>query len=146
MKTLLSIFFVFLTLPLSAQEIKQRQTGNIVGHVKNYTTKEAVISATVIIQGTAIGAATDIDGNFIISNVPIGTYNLRASALSFQPMVKTDVVVSVGKPADVHFELMESTVELEGVTVSTEYFQKSPDAPISVQVLGAEEIRRLPGG
>ena len=146
MKSLFITSFIFLTFSLSAQDNQQRLSGKIVGHVKNYSTKEAVISATVVIQGTTIGAATDIDGNFVISGVPIGTYNVRASGLGFQPMVKTDVVVSVGKPADVHFELMESTVELEGVTVTTEYFQKSPDAPISVQVLGAEEIRRLPGG
>jgi hypothetical protein len=140
-------FFVFVfTLSLTAQENQAKLTGRIVGHVKNYATKEGVVSATVVLQGTTIGAATDLDGNFVINNVPVGTYVLRASALGFQTKVRTDVVVAVGKPADIHFELMESTVELEGVTVTTEYFQKSPDAPISVQTLGAEEIRRLPGG
>ncbi len=146
MRTFTTLLVFLFTLSLTAQESQQKLTGKIVGHVKNYATKEAVVSATVVIQGTTLGAATDLDGNFVINNVPIGTYVLRASALSFQTMVRTDVVVSVGKPADIHFELMESTVELEGVTVTTEYFQKSPDAPISVQTLGAEEIRRLPGG
>ncbi|MFA6468116.1 MAG: TonB-dependent receptor [Bacteroidota bacterium] len=130
---------------ISAQE-KSGKNGSIVGHVKNSVTKEPLIGATVILQGTLIGAATDIDGNFFISNVPIGTYVVRASALGHQPTAKTDIVVSVGKPADVHFELNESTFELEEVTVTTEYFQKSPDAPISIQTLSVEEIRRLPGG
>lgn len=129
-----------------AQEQPAAKTGTIVGHVKNYATKEGIVSATVVLQGTTIGAATDIDGNFVIKNVPLGTYSVKASALGFLPMVKTDIVVSVSKPADVHFEIMESAMELEGVTVTTEYFQRSPDAPISVQTLGAEEIRRLPGG
>ncbi|MFZ4620874.1 MAG: TonB-dependent receptor [Bacteroidota bacterium] len=146
MKKLFYPFALLFTITLFAQQGQQKLTGRIVGHVKNYTTKEAVISATVVIQGTTLGAATDIEGNYVINNVPIGTYVLRASGLGFQPKVRTDVVVAVGKPADVHFELMESSVELEGVTVTTDYFQKSPDAPISVQTLGAEEIRRLPGG
>lgn len=131
---------------IASGQTEQPKAGSVIGHVKNYTTKEGIVSATVLLQGTSIGAATDIDGNFVIKNIPIGTYNIRVSALGFQTMVKTDIVVSVAKPSDVHFELMESTVELEGVTVTTEYFQKSPDAPISVQTLGAEEIRRLPGG
>ncbi|MBP9211561.1 MAG: TonB-dependent receptor [Bacteroidetes bacterium] len=146
MKHSVILFLTVLLFTTAMAQDEPVKTGSIVGHVKNYATKEAVISATVVLQGTTIGAATDIDGNFKIPNVPIGTYILRVSALGFLPMVKTDVVVSVSKPADVHFELMESSVELEGVTVTTEYFQKSPDAVISVQTLGAEEIRRLPGG
>ncbi len=129
-----------------AQESIQKQVGSLSGTVLNSSTKEPIVSATIVIQGTTIGAASDIDGNFDIKNVPIGTYNIRVSALGFLPMVKTDIVISVGKPAHVHFEIMESSVELEGITITTEYFQKSPDAPISVQTLGAEEIRRLPGG
>jgi hypothetical protein len=139
------IVFISL-LSFTAAQDEKPAVGSIVGHVKNNATKEGIVSATVVLQGTTIGAATDIDGNFTIRNVPIGTYNVRVSALGYLPMVKTDVVVSVAKPADVHFQIMESSVELEGVTVTTEYFQKSPDAPISIQTLGAEEIRRLPGG
>jgi hypothetical protein len=141
-----ALIFIFSLFSIVSAQEPQPKAGSIVGHVKNNATLEGVVSATVILQGTTIGAATDIDGNFVIKNVPIGTYNVRVSALGFLPMVKTDVVVSVSKPADVHFLIMESTVELEGITVTTEYFQKSPDAPISVQTLGAEEIRRLPGG
>lgn len=144
-KIILFVLVLAISNLLSAQEITSK-TGTIVGHVKDYSTKEAVISATVMVQGTTIGASTDIEGNFVIKNVPIGTYSIRASALGFQAMIKTDVVVSVAKPSDVHFEIMESTLELEGITVTTEYFQKSPDAPISAQTLDAEEIRRLPGG
>jgi len=146
MKSFVFLLFAFFALSLFAQENQLKQAGSMVGHVINFSTKEPIVSATIVIQGTTIGAATDIEGNFSIKNVSVGTYNIRASALGFQPMVKTDVVISVGKPADVHFALMESSLELEGVTVTTEYFQKSPDAPISAQTLGAEEIRRLPGG
>ncbi len=134
------------TLPLIHAQEAEIKTGSVTGQVKQYSTKEPVISASVLLMGTTLGAATDLNGRFTIPNVPVGTYNVRISTVGYQPMVKTDVVVSVGKPATLLAELMESAVELEGVTVSTEYFQKTPDAPISVQILGAEEIRRLPGG
>ncbi|MDP1677084.1 MAG: TonB-dependent receptor [Bacteroidota bacterium] len=146
MKLFLFSILVFLSSNIFAQESTQKQTGLLTGTILNTSTKEPVVGASIVILGTVIGTATDIDGKFVIKSVPIGTYNIRASALGFLSMIKTDIVVSVGKPADVRFEIMESSVELGEVTITTEYFQKSPDVPISVQTLGAEEIRRLPGG
>lgn len=145
MKTLLFSTFFILSL-ISAQENQAKQTGLLIGTVVNASTKEPIVSATVVVQNTTIGAATDLDGNFKIPNIPIGTYNIRISTLGFEPMIKTDVVIAVGKQSKIIIELKETLLEFEGVTVTSEYFQKSPDAPISVQTLGAEEIRRLPGG
>ncbi|MEW5798864.1 MAG: TonB-dependent receptor [Bacteroidota bacterium] len=127
------------------QEVSTRQTGILAGTVINSITKEPIVGASVLLQGTAIGAATDIDGNFSLDNVPIGTYNLRVSVLGFETKIKTDVVVAVGKQMRMTIELTEALLEFESVTVTGEYFTKSPEAPMSVQTLGAEEIRRLPG-
>ncbi|MCK9410181.1 MAG: TonB-dependent receptor [Bacteriovoracaceae bacterium] len=146
MKITIVVFHIITFLVFSFGQEQMAKSGSIVGHVNNIATQEGIVSATVLLQGTMIGTATDLDGNFIIPTVPIGTYTIRVSALGFLPMVKTDIVVTVSKPADVHFQIVESTLELEEVTITTGYFQKSPDAPISVQTLGAEEIRRLPGG
>ncbi len=148
MKTLLfSLLGIFIVMENgAAQNPPLRLTGQITGSVINAATKEPVVSASVLIQGTNTGAATGIDGSFSIPNVPVGTYLLRISALGFETVVKTDVVVAAGKQTKLTVELLESLLEFEGVTVTSEYFQKSPDAPISVQVFGAEEIRRLPGG
>ncbi|MBI2428328.1 MAG: TonB-dependent receptor [Ignavibacteriales bacterium] len=137
--------FIFSSLLSFAQETV-RQTGILTGTVIAVVTKEPIAGATVLLQGTAIGTATDVDGNFSIDNVTIGTYNVRVSALGFEPKIKTDVVVAVGRQMRMTIELTESILQFEGVTITGEYFSKSPDAPMSVQTLGAEEIRRLPGG
>ncbi len=142
MKKLFFIFFLFFTTLIFSQQ----QTGIISGTITNAVTKESVIGATIIIVGTTYGAATDVNGSFAIRNIPVGTYQVRVSAIGFQTFTKTDIVVSVGKPTIISVELSESALELEGVTVNTEYFQKEPEATISVQKLSAEEVRRLPGG
>ncbi len=146
MKLFLFSVFITLSLIVFAKETQQKQSGLLAGIVLNSSTKEPIVGATVVIQGTTMGAATDADGKFSISNIPIGTYTVRISTIGFEPQVKTDVVIAVGKQAKILVELKEALLEFESVTVTSEYFQKSPDAPISVQTLGAEEIRRLPGG
>lgn len=146
MKTQLFIFILILGSILTAQSPAPRQFGSLVGSIVNGSTKEPIVGATVVLQGTTRGAASDIDGKFTIDAMPVGTYVVRISALGFVAMAKTDVVIAAGKQTSITAELQESILEFEGVTVTSEYFQKNPDAPISMQVLDAEEIRRLPGG
>lgn len=121
-------------------------TGIITGEVRNSATKEPIPYANIIVVGTTIGAASDENGLFEIRNVPAGTYALRATVLGFQPLVRSDVVVSVARPAALLFELMESVIELEEISVTAGYFQKLPETPLSTQYQSNEEIRRLPGG
>jgi hypothetical protein len=141
---------IFLLIAISSftlsQENQIRQTGFLEGIVLNAVTKEPIAGATAVLQGTTIGAATDDQGKFKILNIPVGTYGVRVSSVGFEPKVKTDVVIATGKQTKIVVELPESLFEFESVTVTGEYFAKSPDAPISIQTLGAEEIRRLPGG
>jgi CarboxypepD_reg-like domain/TonB-dependent Receptor Plug Domain len=124
----------------------QTKTGILRGTVINGMTKEPVVGANVVLNGTTLGASTNANGTFDIFTIPVGNYGIRVSAVGYKPIVKTDIVVSSGKPASLSIEMMETVVEFEGVTVTTEFFQKNDESPISLQTLGAEEIRRLPGG
>mgnify|MGYP000233549053 CR=1 FL=1 len=63
---------VFLSFSLWAQ------TGVICGTVTDAKMKEPLIGASVVIEGTTVGAITDIDGNFRIENVKPGTYTVAA--------------------------------------------------------------------
>lgn len=127
-----------------AQETERRLS--ITGEVVEIATREPVVGATIQVVGTRQGAISDARGRFQIFNVPAGTYQVRISSVGYQPVVKTDIVVSNARPASLDVELeVEAKLQNE-VVVRPEYFQRSPDAVTSVQTLGAEEIRRLPGG
>ena len=69
------------------------QTGSIKGSVLDSKTKESLIGAAVIIQGTTIGAAADLNGDYTIQNVAPGTYTLVASSVAYQSIIKKGVVV-----------------------------------------------------
>lgn len=123
-----------------------RRTGTITGTVVHAVTREPLVGANVVILDTTLGAAANSEGRFTIENVPVGTYVLRASMIGFSSAVRTDIVVSTARPAEVQFSLSETNVEIEGVTITAGYFQKIPGAALSTQTQSNEEIRRLPGG
>ena len=58
-------------------------TGKISGQIKDSRTGEVLIGVNVIVDGTTLGAATDIDGKYTILNVPPGTYTVVASMVGF---------------------------------------------------------------
>ena len=70
-------------------------TGKITGEVKDGATGEALVGANIVIQGTTQGSATNIDGYYVILNVPPGTYTLVASAVGFNRKTITNVSVSI---------------------------------------------------
>jgi hypothetical protein len=122
------------------------EVGEIRGEVRNGTTNELVPGANILVVGTSVGAAANDDGTFTIPRLPVGSYSLRVTALGYVPFVKSDIVVSVAKPAELVIRILESDIQVEAVEVTAGYFQKIPDRPVSTVTQSNEEIRRLPGG
>jgi len=71
---------------------------------------------------------------------------LRVSVIGYNSIIRTDVVVQPGKPAEVNFELIEEIIELEDVLVVSDYFNQNPLEVNSIKNFSNEEIRRSPGG
>jgi hypothetical protein len=78
-KILLSVaFFLIATVGLMAQ------TGGVKGKIVD-NGNEALIGANVVVKGTTIGTITDVDGNYIIQNIPAGEITLLASFIGYNP-------------------------------------------------------------
>lgn len=60
-----------------------QQRGAITGKVVDANTGENIIGANVLIEGTSIGAATDIEGKYFIKNVEPGKHTLVISFISY---------------------------------------------------------------
>jgi hypothetical protein len=88
--------------------------GKIRGKVTDAGTGEPLVGANVVVVGTSMGAATNIAGEFVILNVPAGTYSLRTSYVGYQSITITNNRVNNELTTDVSFQLPG-----EGVTVST---------------------------
>lgn len=140
-RILLLLFFI-LTINIYSQELN----GSIKGRVLEKNTLLPLPFANVIIPGTNYGASTDLNGNFIINNVPVGIYELRASVIGYKAVVVSDVMVKPAKTVQVNFELVPEIIEIKDVVVKADFFNKNILEPVSSRSFSQEEIRRSPGG
>lgn len=119
-------------------------TGLIDGRVRSGPTQQPIGNATIRVGGTELVVVSGDDGRFRL-RAPAGVVRLEVRAIGFAPIVRSDVVVSAGKPTTVVIELQPRVVQLAAVEVSPTYFEPAREAPVSTQRFTAEEIRRTPG-
>jgi hypothetical protein len=120
------------------------QVGKISGIVKDANTGETLIGANVLIEGTNIGAATNVDGYYSIINVSPGTYNLKVSMVGYTPQITKDVRVNIDLTTEINANLKSSTFETEEVVVVATQTIVKQDVSASVTNLNIKEIENLP--
>ncbi len=128
----------------------QPTNGVVRGRVVDKNTQEPIIGANVILESSSKGAATDVEGNYKISSVAVGSYNIVASAVGYTSLTKFNINVTSGNEQIVNFELEESATNLNEVVVKFDQARSASAAdmvtPLSIQALTTEEIRSNPGG
>lgn len=139
-------YFLLLIIIAYQNFFAQNLSGGIYGRIIDYSTKQPIPFANIVVLETNFGAASDENGFFKIDNIPVNTYQVKASVVGFNPQIKTDVVLQTAKPTEINFELVPQAIELEGVTVTSDYFRKDPLEVNSIRNFSYEEIRRSPGG
>ncbi|MDP8205826.1 MAG: M20/M25/M40 family metallo-hydrolase [Candidatus Electryonea clarkiae] len=89
-------FIGFLFIFIFSSEIIA-QYGTIQGTLVDAETGFSVIGANVILQGTKVGAATDLQGNFLINNISPGIYSISITTLDFRQKIIHDIMISAGE-------------------------------------------------
>ena len=116
----------------------------IKGVVIDKSTRQPLEFVNVLVVGLGIGASTDADGNFLITQVPPGIYRLQASFLGYKTELTPEYRVNHVTPY-VQIELEEENASLNEVVVTASPFQKVPESPVSLRVIGLQEIEKAPG-
>lgn len=141
----ISICYLLVVILLLIIPLYSGTTGKIVGQVVDASTGEPMPGVNIVIEDTPLGAATDIDGTYLILNVPPGNYTMRAIMISYTDMVITEVRVNVDKTTQVNFGMKESTVELgETIEVVAERPLVKKDLTSTESIVSREEIENLP--
>jgi TonB-dependent receptor len=128
--------------------------GKVQGVVTDSKTGETLIGVTVVVDGTRLGAATDLDGKFVIRNVPYGTYLLSISSIGYAKIQVSDVVVGDAPAVDLQIQLSPQVYEQKAVTVTAKRLMnnessllKHRQAAIAVSdAISSEAIARAGGG
>ena len=122
------------------------QNGIIKGRLFNDITNEALPYGAVFLQETSFGSYTDSLGNFEISKIPPGLYNLEARYGGYKTIVIYEIQVTNSKPYVVEVGMMEDENELDSVEIVASPFKTIEETPLSLQTIGTNEIQRYPGG
>lgn len=132
-------------LALSYSFAQAQLTTSIFGTVSD-NTGAPIAGASIYLENTEIGAQTDFDGRYTITNVAPGSYNLIASYIGYDTQTKFNILVrSVGNP-EYNFILKEAAQQLDEVVVSNANIISRPkETPLSTQTLSAVEIATYPG-
>ncbi|GAB5554975.1 MAG: TonB-dependent receptor [Saprospiraceae bacterium] len=136
---------------------------SIKGKVTDKLTGEELIGANIFIEGASLGTATDLDGEYVIHNIPVGTYNIRFSYVGYEDLEQIDIQLTSGQTLELNAALGAAIILGQEVVVtaqargqmaainqqltsntitnivSSDKIQEVPD------VNAAESIGRLPG-
>lgn len=136
------LFFISVTGNLFAQE----KEGTVKGRVLNAATNEPVPFSTVVIFGTTTGAMTDFDGNFLFTGLEPGYIRIQASSVGYEAYVSPEFLVTRDNSVFIELPITEAVVGIDDVVVKASPFRKKLESPLSVRIVGIQEIEKNPGG
>ncbi|MEW5702643.1 MAG: TonB-dependent receptor [Candidatus Zixiibacteriota bacterium] len=119
-------------------------TGKLSGVVTDQSTGQPIPGAAVSVEGTQWGALTDQDGRFVLLNIPVGYYTLKASIVGYTPMEVKNIAVSVDLTTTQDFQLSTQAVEMGAVTVTAERPLVKQDQTSTLRIVTTDDVQNLP--
>ncbi|MBK6565570.1 MAG: TonB-dependent receptor [Saprospiraceae bacterium] len=138
---MLRFFIVFLSLMIAFSVFGQ--TGTIRGYVYEKNTGNPVMFCNVFVDNTDIGASTDINGFYSISNLPEGSHDLSATYIGFDT-AKVTVLLKKGATVLQNLYMNESSITLGEVKISAAREQAKRTVNISQITVTQKQIKVLP--
>lgn len=120
-----------------------QNTGKIKGFVYEKANGEPVLFTNVYLEGTSLGASTDVNGYYLISSVPAGTYTLMVTYLGYDT-AKVAVTVGAKELVAQNIFLEKSSIKLSVVEISAERQEALTEIRTSVTKLTPKEMKMVP--
>ena len=114
--------------------------GTLSGYVVDAESGEKLIGASVEFPDYRIGAATNVDGYFVVKNVPAGTLKVRVQSLGYV-MLETEMTFAAGESIRKTFELAPAELEGDVVTVTTD--REKREITLSKVEIPIEQLAQL---
>jgi ferric aerobactin receptor len=114
------------------------------GTVIDKSSRQPLEFINVMIVGLNKGGVTNAEGKFSIEQVPPGIYRLQASAIGYKTVTTPEYILST-RDLHIQIEMEENQTELEGVTITASPFRRDIESPVSLRIIGLQEIEKSPG-
>ena len=117
--------------------------GTVKGFLKSESSGEAVMFASVTLEGTTYGVSSDVEGYYSLSRIPAGQYTLVVTSLEYET-VKESVDIRDGKVLTRNLLLATKVVTLEGAEVRADREEQTTQVRTSVETIRPADIKRIP--
>jgi len=134
---LLALFLLLFPMCVSAQGVDIR------GIVSDSSTSEKLPFANIVLLGTNKGAASNINGFYLIPNILPGEYEISFSSVGYAKKVQK-VFVGISGPVVVNAALASTTVEMGEVVVTEAGKRELKEINTSIHVLDQREMKLVP--
>jgi len=132
----------FVTL-LFAFSTGMRAQGTVKGFLKSESSGEAVMFASVTLEGTTFGVSSDVEGYFSLSRVPAGQYTLVISSLEYET-VREAIEIRNDRVLTRNLLLASKVVTLAGAEISADREEQTTQVRTSVETIRPADIKRIP--
>lgn len=115
------IIGVFIAAILLSLKAYSQTTQTVRGRVMDEVSKTPLIGVTVQVLGTfdsPLGSASDAEGFFSITNVPVGRQTIKVSYVGYEEQTIPNIVVTAGKEVVLNLSLTESVAQLNEVVIT----------------------------
>ncbi len=136
--------FIFLFALIFSSILLAGTTGKISGKIIDAESKEPLPGVNVVVEGTALGAATDINGFYMINNIPPGTYVLNITAVGYQKKQIVNVKVAVDFTTKIDVEISSQAITTQTVVIEAKTPLIRTDLTSSQTTVDASQIETLP--
>ncbi len=138
-------FLVLITFLFFQAIVFAGTTGKISGVVTDATTGDLIPGCNIIIMGTTMGAASDINGEYFILNIPPGTYTVRATMVGYKNYKVDQVQIISDLTTKVDFFMEETSFEMdEEVVVIAERPLVQKDETSKQAIVSSDDIMNMP--
>ena len=138
------LYYSLLVLLLSVTTLLAQQ-GTVKGQVYSTKSNDPLALATVRVQGTSLGARTDVEGRFVISGVKPGFVRLIVTMLGYETTTSAEVQVVGNQTSFIDIGIEEESTNIAEVVVRPKMRLKRAESPLSLQTLSIKQIEKSAG-
>ena len=120
------------------------QDGKLRGKVTDKESGDALIGANVTVVGTNLGAATDVNGDYVILSVPPNIYTLKVTYIGYSPVTISNVSVNASLTTTQDFKMLSSAVQVQGVEIVAERPLVQRNTTNTIRIATGADIQSLP--
>ena len=117
--------------------------GTVKGFLKSESSGEAVMFASVTLEGTTYGVSSDVEGYYSLSRIPAGQYTLVVTSLEYETL-KEPIEIRDDKVLTRNLLLTTKVVTLEGAEVRADREEQTTQVRTSVETIRPADIKRIP--